>query len=152
MFKLPTFGKKFKEQSPSERAPKSADDKKVVGKKSRANAKAHAEKEEKHEHPTLVLEGETGLAYIGIKAPMLTEKSERLKARENKYVFKVAPDATKGLVRHAIELLYKVKVTDVNMTRTAGKNVRRGRTVGYKSGVKKAIVTLRAGQTINVGM
>lgn len=152
MFKLPTFGKKFKEQSPSERAPKNSDDSKVVGKKPRGDAKAHAHKEEKHDRPVLVLEGETGLAFLGIKSPMLTEKSERLKARENKYVFKVAPHATKGLVRHAIESLYKVKVTDVNMARTAGKSVRRGRTIGYKSGIKKAVVTIREGQTINIGI
>lgn len=153
MFKLPTFGKIFKEgkQQASGRRKKVSGDIETT-KKRHAEAGSTHEHEERDVRPALVLQGETSLAYVGLKSPLLTEKSERLKARENKYVFKVAPDATKGLVRHAVEALYNVKVTDVNMARTAGKTVRRGRTIGHKSGVKKAVVTIREGQTINIGI
>ena len=86
--------------------------------------------------------------YDVIRTPVVTEKSTRL-GEYNKYTFKVSSTATKKLVKEAVEAVFSVKVTGVNTVTVPGKERRfRGR-VGYRSGYKKAIVTLAAGQSIN---
>jgi large subunit ribosomal protein L23 len=87
--------------------------------------------------------------YDVIVAPVITEKATLL-SEENKVVFKVAMTATKPQIKMAVERLFDVKVTAVNTLVRKGKEKRfRGR-VGYQSDVKKAIVTLAEGQTIDV--
>jgi large subunit ribosomal protein L23 len=87
--------------------------------------------------------------YDVILAPVITEKATLL-SEENKVVFKVAKDATKPQIKMAVEKLFDVKVTAVNTLVRKGKEKRfRGR-VGFQSDVKKAIVTLAEGQTIDV--
>jgi len=73
--------------------------------------------------------------------PVITEKSMEGVA-EKKYVFKVATDANKIMIKKAVEELFKVEVKSVNTVSMKSKKVRRGRTVGSTSGWKKAIVTL----------
>ena len=87
--------------------------------------------------------------YDVILAPVITEKATLL-SEENKVVFKVAKTATKPQIKMAVEKLFDVKVTAVNTLVRKGKEKRfRGR-VGFQSDVKKAIVTLAEGQTIDV--
>lgn len=87
--------------------------------------------------------------YDVIVAPVITEKATLL-SEENKVVFKVAMTATKPQIKMAVERLFDVKVTAVNTLVRKGKEKRfRGR-VGHQSDVKKAIVTLADGQTIDV--
>ena len=87
--------------------------------------------------------------YDVILAPVVTEKSTRL-SEHNQVVFKVRPQATKPEIKAAIEGLFNVKVLAVNTLIQKGKQKRfRGR-VGYRSDVKKAIVTLAEGQSIDV--
>ena len=87
--------------------------------------------------------------YDVILAPMITEKATVL-SEQNKVVFKVAQDATKEEIADAIEELFKVTVTKVNTLNVKGKTKRwRGRP-GRRSDVKKAIVTLAEGQSIDV--
>ncbi len=87
--------------------------------------------------------------YDVIVAPVITEKATLL-SDQNKVVFKVAMTATKPQIKMAVERLFDVKVTAVNTLVRKGKEKRfRGR-VGYQSDVKKAIVTLAEGQTIDV--
>lgn len=78
----------------------------------------------------------------------LTEKTT-ISARQHKYIFVVSEDANKIEVRKAIERQYGVNVTGVNMVRTHGKVRRRGRQIGWKPGMKKAVVTLAEGQRID---
>ena len=89
-----------------------------------------------------------------IIAPMITEKSMTGTA-VSQYTFEVHPRATKTQIRHAINEIFKVDVTKVNTTNVGGKVknfARRGvRTSGKQSDWKKAIVTLRAGQKIELG-
>jgi len=73
--------------------------------------------------------------------PVITEKSMEGVA-EKKYVFKVATDANKIMIKKAVEELFKVEVKSVNTVSMKSKKVRRGRTVGSTSAWKKAIVTL----------
>jgi large subunit ribosomal protein L23 len=87
--------------------------------------------------------------YDVILAPVVTEKSTRV-SEHNQIVFKVRMDATKPEIRKAVEGLFGVKVTAVNTLVQKGKMKRfRGR-VGFRSDVKKAIVTLAEGQSIDV--
>jgi large subunit ribosomal protein L23 len=87
--------------------------------------------------------------YDIILAPVVTEKSTRA-SEHNQVVFKVKTDATKPQIKAAVEGLFGVKVTAVNTLIQKGKTKRfRGR-VGRRSDVKKAIVTLVDGQSIDV--
>jgi len=88
-------------------------------------------------------------AYRILLQPMITEKATNL-GGQNKYVFMVEINANKIEVAKAIEDVYGVKPTDVNIVKMKGKVVRRGRVSGRRKDFKKAIVTLAKGQTIKV--
>jgi large subunit ribosomal protein L23 len=86
-----------------------------------------------------------------IQTVRLTEKATLLAEKENKYVFRVAPHANKIQIRQAIEKLFKKKVLDVNTCNYAGKKKReRTASFGRKPHWKKAIVTLKAGDKIEL--
>jgi large subunit ribosomal protein L23 len=87
--------------------------------------------------------------YDTIIAPLITEKATVL-SDQNKVVFKVPLTATKVDVKAAVETLFKVKVVSVNTIRVKGKTKRFKGVEGKRSDVKKAIVTLAAGQSIDV--
>lgn len=85
--------------------------------------------------------------YDVILAPILTEKAH-LATVEQKYAFKVHPDANKIQIRQAIEALYSVTVTDVNTTNYMGKLKGAWRRKGRRADWKKAVVTLKEGDVI----
>ncbi|MFH1392813.1 MAG: 50S ribosomal protein L23 [Patescibacteria group bacterium] len=68
----------------------------------------------------------------------------------NKYVFKVDSGANKIMVANEIKKTYKVKVLSVNIINIPRRSRRVGKTTGFKSGFKKAIITLAPGQTIEL--
>ncbi len=82
-----------------------------------------------------------------ILAPVVSEKSYQGTA-EGRYTFKVHEDAHKTQVRQAVEQLFDVKVERVNIVKVQAKPKRRGLFRGTRRGWKKAIVQLRAGDTI----
>mgnify|MGYP000913948356 CR=1 FL=1 len=82
-------------------------------------------------------------------APQISEKATFLADRNEQVVFFVAPDATKPEVKAAVELLFKVEVKSVQMANLKGKVKRFGRSLGRRSDVKKAFVSLKPGQEIN---
>ena len=84
-----------------------------------------------------------------IKGPIITEKSNDLLEKENKYTFKVALEANKVEIKQAIEEIYNVKVLDVNTVRVLPKHRRVGKYDGFRSAYKKAIVKLAAGEKID---
>ncbi len=89
--------------------------------------------------------------YDVITAPVVTEKST-MASEQNKVVFKVADKATKEDIKSAVEALFNVQVVKVNTLNRKGKNkLFRGRP-GKQADVKKAIVTLAAGQSIDVAV
>ena len=91
----------------------------------------------------------TARHYDTSLAPIITEKATLL-SEHNKVVFRVAGTATKPEIAEAIENLFKVNVVKVNTINVKGKTKRfRGR-VGKRSDVKKAIVTLAEGQSIDI--
>ena len=87
--------------------------------------------------------------YDVIIAPHITEKST-LASENNAVVFKVAKDATKPQIKEAIEAIYDKKVVSVNTLVQKGKTKRWKGKPYRRSDVKKAVVTLAAGQSIDV--
>lgn len=85
-----------------------------------------------------------------IVRPLITEKSSAAYQDRGEYTFEVHPDATKTQIRSAIEQLFGVHVTGVWTSNQRGKEKRVGKTVGRRPSWKKAIVTLRAGDTIEI--
>ena len=84
-----------------------------------------------------------------IKAPLITEKSHNMGAL-NQYTFKVDPKATKIEIKEAVEKIFKVEVVDVSTLNMNVKKKRVGRYTGLSNRCKKAIVTIKAGQTIEL--
>ena len=82
-------------------------------------------------------------------APVVSEKSYA-QIVENRYTFRVHQDAHKTQVRQAVEQLFDVKVVGVNVVTVQPKPKRRGTTRGTRSGWKKAIVELKAGDKIDL--
>ena len=86
--------------------------------------------------------------YDLVRKPIITEKSTIL-GEQNKYVFEVAPVATKPLVKKAVEKIFDVKVKSVNILIQKGKVKKFKGTIGRRSDVKKAIITLEEGCNID---
>lgn len=87
--------------------------------------------------------------YDVIVAPVISEKST-MASEANQVVFDVAPNATKPAIKQAIESLFGVKVKAVNVLVRKGKVKRFRGTIGRQNNVKKAIVTLVDGESIDV--
>ena len=86
-----------------------------------------------------------------IKRMDLTEKGSRLSEQDNKYLFEVSDSANKIEIKRAVESLFKVKVTGVNTLTRLGKAKRNRRgQMGMRSSWKRAIVTLKAGDKIDL--
>jgi large subunit ribosomal protein L23 len=82
-------------------------------------------------------------------APIVSEKSTMVAEKNAQYAFKVVQDATKDEVKGAVELLFKVEVTGVQILNVKGKQKRFGRFIGRRDHVRKAYVSLKDGQEIN---
>lgn len=87
-------------------------------------------------------------AYQIIRRPLITEKGTDLRDQTNQYLFEVAGDANKIEIKRAVETLFRVKVRQVRTLSVKGKTKRLGRFVGRTPGWKKAIATLKEGETI----
>jgi large subunit ribosomal protein L23 len=87
------------------------------------------------------------ILYEVLRRPIVTEKSNYLVGKLHQYVFEVASDATKGMVKDAVEKVFNVTVLKVNVVNAPAKRSRRARSrrlTVRNSGYKKAIVTLPA--------
>lgn len=91
--------------------------------------------------------------YDVLRRPLVTEKSNYQNAELHQYVFEVAGDATKTLVKDAVEMLFDVKVMRVNVLNVPAKRARRWRNrrmLVRRGEYKKAVVTLSADDTIDI--
>jgi large subunit ribosomal protein L23 len=91
-------------------------------------------------------------AYSTIIRPVVSEKATVL-GDQGKYVFEVAPGANKIQIKQAVEQAFankKVQVDAVNILRVVGKTRRRGRSIGMTRSWKKAVVTLKPGQRLDL--
>jgi large subunit ribosomal protein L23 len=91
---------------------------------------------------------ENRLASI-LMAPIISEKATSVAEKNNQVLFKVLRDATKPEIKAAVELLFKVEVESVSTVVQKGKVKRFGRSIGRRDHVKKAYVSLKAGQELN---
>ena len=146
------FGRK-KKDSDQEASSEKKEVKKAAPKK---DAKVDAAKKpvkkaaaKKQSKPTRVVKEDTGIAYRVLMRPLVTEKTAK-EVVNRKYAFVVSIDANKNMVSDAIQRVYNVKPASINIVRNSGKKVRRGRQVGKRSAWKKAIVTLKKGDVIDV--
>lgn len=83
--------------------------------------------------------------------PLFTEKGLNLKEKENKVIFKVNYNANKSEIKKAVEKMLNVKVSDVNTIRVQGKKKRQNKFVGKRPNWKKAVVTLKKGERLELG-
>ncbi|MDY6893723.1 MAG: 50S ribosomal protein L23 [Chloroflexota bacterium] len=88
-------------------------------------------------------------SYEVLRRPLITEKSMFL-AERSKYAFEVDQDANKRQIKDAVEKAFKVQVTSVNVIHMPGKMRRAGRRRGMTPSWKKAVVTLRMGDKIEL--
>jgi large subunit ribosomal protein L23 len=88
--------------------------------------------------------------YSVIKRPLFTEKGMELKERENKILLEVDGDANKHEIKKAVEEIFKVKVDKVATINERGKLKRFGRFQGRAAAKKKAIITLKKGEKLDL--
>ncbi|MDE2347843.1 MAG: 50S ribosomal protein L23 [Gammaproteobacteria bacterium] len=81
--------------------------------------------------------------------PHVSEKAAAATEKANQYVFRVRGDASKAEVKQAVELMFEVKVTGINLLNKPGKTRRFRNVTGKRNGFKKAYVSLQDGQTID---
>ncbi len=87
--------------------------------------------------------------YDVIRRPVITEKNT-YQMEQGKYTFEVARPANKIQIKQAVELAFGVKVTDVHTCMMPPKERRQGRIIGHTTPWKKAVVTLKPGQRIEI--
>ena len=85
-----------------------------------------------------------------VRRALITEKGTQLRELRNQYHFEVARDANKIEIRRAVEVLFAVKVDSVRTQQVQGKVRRQGRWAGKRSDWKKAIITLKPDQKIEL--
>jgi len=91
--------------------------------------------------------------YDVLRRPLVTEKTNYQINKLNQYTFVVSNDATKAMVKEAVETIFDVDVTSVNIMKTPAKRSVRARSrrlMVRKAGIKKAIVTLAEGNSIEI--
>jgi len=82
-------------------------------------------------------------------APQVSEKSTFVGEKNNQFIFRVQPSASKPEIKAAVELMFKVEVASVQTSNVKGKEKRFGRFVGRRRNWKKAFISLKPGQEIN---
>jgi large subunit ribosomal protein L23 len=87
--------------------------------------------------------------YDVLRSPVITEKSTAL-SEQNKISFKVPVDAAKKEIKDAVEKLFNVKVQSVNTIKVHGKTKRFKGKMGKRADIKKAIVTLKEGESVDI--
>ena len=84
-------------------------------------------------------------------APIVSEKATMIADKTNTVTFKVLQDATKFEIKAAVQLMFKVDVQAVAVLNIKGKTKRFGKSMGRRDNIRKAYVTLKAGQELNLG-
>ena len=88
--------------------------------------------------------------YDVLIGPLLTEKGAALKEKDNKILFRVARESNKIEIKKAVEEIFKVKVDRVSTINCKGKKKRQGKYEGKRPDWKKAIVTLKDGEKLEI--
>lgn len=139
--------KKAVASTPAQTVKKEAAKKEVVSMQDLYSGKVPAGKSS--EPKTAATAGKLALAQQVLVKPVITEKATNL-VTANKYVFMVAGNANKISIAKAVSAIYGVKPVAVNIINRQGKKVARGKVRGQRSDSKKAVVTLKKGETIKI--
>lgn len=107
------------------------------------------EKKDKKQSKQHIAKTDTKEAYKILVKPLITEKAAYLKT-ENKYLFQVSKNATKNEIKKAIFHVYGMWPENINIVILKGKKVRYGKNTGTTKDKKKAIVTLKKGDSIEI--
>jgi len=91
----------------------------------------------------------TKFSYEAIKQPHISEKASFL-AEKDQYTFEILPNYNKQEIRKAVEGIYGVNVLSVNIIKIPAKKRRLGKTEGFRKSFKKAVVTIKEGQKIEI--
>ena len=83
-------------------------------------------------------------------APIVSEKATMVAEKNNSVTFRVLQNATKPEIKAAVELMFKVEVKGVSVVNINGKSKRFGRSMGRRDNIRKAYVTLKPGQELNL--
>ena len=94
---------------------------------------------------------EEGRLMQVLVAPIVSEKATMIADKTNAVTFKVLRDATKYEIKAAVELMFKVDVKAVAVLNQKGKTKRFGKSIGRRDNIRKAYVTLKPGQELNLG-
>lgn len=129
-----------KKKKPADSAGKDKQNKKQVDKPEKLEIDKEKKEHGKHGH---------GQAYKHLIRPAMTEKASYL-GMYNQYVFEVAPESNKSEIKKAIKALYGVEPVKINIMNMRGKTIRYGRNFGQLKNWKKAIITLRSGDKLDV--
>lgn len=121
----------------------------VVQEKAHIRAEHPEKKEKKKEGMAAVSAGSFEAVFM---QPWVTEKASLMSAAHRTWVFKVAPRTTASEVKKAVERTFGVTVTEVRMANMPGKKVRVGMREGKVPGFRKAMVTLKEGDKIDIGV
>ncbi len=140
---------KFKGKKPVEEKKPAKAEAKAAAQPKPVKAEKSKEPEPAKSESKKEIKGKSNQAFRVLVKPLITEKAAHL-ASLNKYVFSVNPKMNKIEIKKAIRSVYKVEPLDVNIANYPGKAVRHGRTHGRTKDWKKAIVTLRAGDKIEI--
>ena len=84
-------------------------------------------------------------------APIVSEKATMIADKTNAVTFKVLQDATKYEIKAAVQLMFKADVQSVAVLNIKGKTKRFGKSMGRRDNIRKAYVTLKPGQELNLG-
>lgn len=106
-------------------------------------------KEKKHIAKANIVKSDTKDAYKVLVKPLISEKAAHLKL-QNKYLFQVSTSTTKNEIKKAIFHVYGVWPIEVNVINIKGKKVRYGKSQGTTKDKKKAIITLKSGDSMEV--
>ncbi|MSU54239.1 MAG: 50S ribosomal protein L23 [Candidatus Staskawiczbacteria bacterium] len=137
----------LKNKEGKEKAKKAAEKKPV-----KASVAPKAEKVEKKGAPVVEVKASLqgkGFSYNIVKEPHISEKASVL-AESDKYTFKVYSNTNKLEIKKSVQGIYGVNVLRVNIIKSPKKKRRLGRTEGYKKAFTKAVVTVKAGQKIEI--
>ena len=100
---------------------------------------------------TAVTKFDEGRLMQVLVAPIVSEKATMVSEKSNAVTFKVLQDATKFEIKAAVQLMFKVDVQSVAVLNIKGKTKRFGKSVGRRDNIRKAYVTLKPGQELNLG-
>jgi large subunit ribosomal protein L23 len=125
------------------------EEKKELASKEKAVAKKTVKKVATEKKENIVAAPHSDIAYRVLTEPWITEKTHRAMS-DDKYTFKVIKSATKKQVKLAIEGMYNVKIEKVSVVNIKPKKKAYGRHEGTKAGFKKATVTLKKGDKIEL--